>query len=167
MNVFKMNECKWLARTVCVGMLMLPQSSWGLDWNDPEWTRHGCPENFTGSWREAEKPDGKEIIFSKNSVDFKNFTNIIKLNFKRVTTSKTHGIAELVVVKSQPPNAGIGYIKIRPHWIKVLPKNNAYSKESRCRIKIFWYVNSKDAKRDRYTSWDILEQPATGTIKGK
>ena len=58
-------------------------------------------------------------------------------------------------LKLKPLNKGKELvIKIRPHLVHTSPKTQ--KKDSKCLIKIFTFKNEQNAKRDKYSKWNIF-----------
>ena len=129
--------------------------SYSLGWQDEEWLKPGCPKTVSGIWA-ANNPDNtnlkllsinnKEFIYiSKN--DQKHKFGIIKSSFVLEN--------QYIEVKLKPLNKGKErVIKIRPHLVHMSP--NTQKKDSNCLIKVFTFKNEQNAKRDKYSEWNIF-----------
>ena len=133
-------------------------SLYGLDWNDKNWEEYGCPKTILGSWVSRDKDDrlmieAERLIFRTDDggQKFYSYKKNFIANEKRIT-----GI--ILSSKNQADENEI-YLKIRPHIAQSssdenLGQVNAVS----CQIKVFQYENQKDAKLDKYMSWDIYKR---------
>lgn len=131
---------------------------YGLDWNDKNWEEYGCPKTIIGSWVSRDKDDGlmieaERLIFRTDDRGQKFYSykqNLIS-NEKRIT-----GI--ILSSKSQADENEV-YLKIRPHIAQSSgDKNLGQENTVSCQIKVFQYESQKDAKLDKYTSWDIYKR---------
>ena len=146
-NVF--NE-KWLRQstkisrvfvfTVLLASQDLFESANGLDWNDKKWKDLGCPNNILGDWLSR---DGK------NSISFENHRIIHNVNLK---TPENH-LIDIDLKPVNPEGEGLAFIKVRPH----LAFSRGEPGASECLIKVFRFKSQKDAKFDKYLSWDIYK----------
>jgi len=129
--------------------------SYSLGWQDEEWLKPGCPKTVSGIWA-ADNPDNANLKLL--SIDNKEFIYISKNDQKhKFGIIKSSSVLEnqYIEIKLKPLNKGKErVIKIRPHLVHTSPK--AQKKDSNCLIKIFTFKNEQNAKRDKYSEWNIF-----------
>ena len=129
--------------------------SYSLGWEDEEWLKPGCPKTVSGIWA-TDNPDNTNLKLL--SIDNKEFIYISKNDQKhKFGIIKSSSVLEnqYIEVKLKPLNKGKELvIKIRPHLVHTSPK--AQKKDSKCLIKIFTFKNEQNAKRDKYSKWNIF-----------
>ena len=129
--------------------------SYSLGWQDEEWLKPGCPKTVAGIWAK-DNPDNTNLKLL--SIDNKEFIYISKNDQKhKFGIIKSSSVLEnqYIEVKLKPLNKGKELvIKIRPHLVHTSPK--AQKKDSNCLIKIFTFKNEQNAKRDKYSEWNIF-----------
>ena len=129
--------------------------SYSLGWQDEEWLQPGCPKTVSGIWA-SDNPDNTNLKLL--SIDNKEFIYISKNDQKhKFGIIKSSSVLEnqYIEVKLKPLNKGKELvIKIRPHLVHTSPK--AQKKDSKCLIKIFTFKNEQNAKRDKYSKWNIF-----------
>ena len=129
--------------------------SYSLGWEDEEWLKPGCPKTGSGIWA-TDNPDNTNLKLL--SIDNKEFIYISKNDQKhKFGIIKSSSVLEnqYIEVKLKPLNKGKELvIKIRPHLVHTSPK--AQKKDSKCLIKIFTFKNEQNAKRDKYSKWNIF-----------
>ena len=129
--------------------------SYSLGWQDEEWLKPGCPKTVAGIWAK-DNPDNTNLKLL--SIDNKEFIYISKNDQKhKFGIIKSSSVLEnqYIEVKLKPLNKGKELvIKIRPHLVHTNPK--AQKKDSNCLIKIFTFKNEQNAKRDKYSEWNIF-----------
>ena len=129
--------------------------SYSLGWEDEEWLKPGCPKTVSGIWA-ADNPDTTNLKLL--SINNKEFIYISKNDQKhKFGIIKSSSVLEnqYIEVKLKPLNKGKELvIKIRPHLVHTNPK--AQKKDSNCLIKIFTFKNEQNAKRDKYSKWNIF-----------
>ena len=129
--------------------------SYSLGWEDEEWLKPGCPKTVSGIWA-TDNPDNTNLKLL--SINNKEFIYISKNDQKhKFGIIKSSSVLEnqYIEVKLKPLNKGKELvIKIRPHLVHTSPK--AQKKDSKCLIKIFTFKNEQNAKRDKYSEWNIF-----------
>ena len=129
--------------------------SYSLGWQDEEWLKPGCPKTVSGIWA-ANNPDNTNLKLL--SINNKEFIYISKNDQKhKFGIIKSSSVLEdqYMELKLKPLNKGKELvIKIRPHLVHTSPK--AQKKDSKCLIKIFTFKNEQNAKRDKYSKWNIF-----------
>ena len=129
--------------------------SYSLGWEDEEWLKPGCPKTVSGIWA-TDNPDNTNLKLL--SIDNKEFIYISKNDQKhKFGIIKSSSVLEdqYMELKLKPLNKGKELvIKIRPHLVHTSPK--AQKKDSNCLIKIFTFKNEQNAKRDKYSKWNIF-----------
>ena len=129
--------------------------SYSLGWEDEEWLKPGCPKTVSGIWA-TDNPDNTNLKLL--SIDNKEFIYISKNDQKhKFGIIKSSSVLEdqYMELKLKPLNKGKELvIKIRPHLVHTSPK--AQKKDSKCLIKIFTFKNEQNAKRDKYSKWNIF-----------
>ena len=129
--------------------------SYSLGWEDEEWLKPGCPKTVSGIWA-TDNPDNTNLKLL--SINNKEFIYISKNDQKhKFGIIKSSSVLEnqYIEVKLKPLNKGKELvIKIRPHLVHTSPK--AQKKDSKCLIKIFTFKNEQNAKRDKYSKWNIF-----------
>ena len=129
--------------------------SYSLGWQDEEWLKPGCPKTVSGIWA-ADNTDNTNLKLL--SIDNKEFIYISKNDQKhKFGIIKSSSVLEnqYIEIKLKPLNKGKELvIKIRPHLVHTSPK--AQKKDSKCLIKIFTFKNEQNAKRDKYSKWNIF-----------
>jgi len=129
--------------------------SYSLGWQDEEWLKPGCPKTVSGIWA-ANNPDNTNLKLL--SINNKEFIYISKNDQKhKFGIIKSSSVLEnqYIEIKLKPLNKGKELvIKIRPHLVHTSPK--AQKKDSNCLIKIFTFKNEQNAKRDKYSQWNIF-----------
>ena len=141
---------------VLVGLLcFFITPSYSLGWQDEEWLKPGCPKTVSGIWA-ANNPDNTNLKLL--SINNKEFIYISKNDQKhKFGIIKSSSVLEdqYMELKLKPLNKGKELvIKIRPHLVHTSPK--AEKKDSKCLIKIFTFKNEQNAKRDKYSKWNIF-----------
>ena len=141
---------------VLVGLLsFFITPSYSLGWQDEESLEPGCPKTVAGIWA-ADNPGNTNLKLL--SIDNKEFIYISKNDQKhKFGIIKSSSVLEnqYIEVKLKPLNKGKELvIKIRPHLVHTSPK--AQKKDSKCLIKIFTFKNEQNAKRDKYSKWNIF-----------
>ena len=129
--------------------------SYSLGWEDEEWLKPGCPKTVSGIWA-TDNPDNTNLKLL--SINNKEFIYISKNDQKhKFGIIKSSSVLEnqYIEIKLKPLNKGKELvIKIRPHLVHTSPK--AQKKDSKCLIKIFTFKNEQNAKRDKYSKWNIF-----------
>ena len=129
--------------------------SYSLGWEDEEWLKPGCPKTVSGIWA-TDNPDNTNLKLL--SINNKEFIYISKNDQKhKFGIIKSSSVLEdqYMELKLKPLNKGKELvIKIRPHLVHTSPK--AQKKDSKCLIKIFTFKNEQNAKRDKYSEWNIF-----------
>ena len=129
--------------------------SYSLGWQDEEWLKPGCPKTVSGNWAVDNLTNRNLKLLSINN---KEFIYISKNDQKhKFGIIKSSSVLEnqYMEVKLKPFNKGKELIiKIRPHLVHTSPK--AQKKDSKCLIKIFTFKNEQNAKRDKYSKWNIF-----------
>ena len=129
--------------------------SYSLSWEDEEWLKPGCPKTVLGNWA-LDNPANTNLKLL--SINNKEVVYISKNNRERkfrITKSSFTLENRYIEVKLKPLNKGKELvIKIRPHLVHTSPK--AQKKDSNCLIKIFTFKNEQNAKRDKYSQWNIF-----------
>ena len=129
--------------------------SYSLGWQDDEWLKPGCPKTVSGIWA-ADNPDNTNLKLL--SINNKEFIYISKNDQKhKFGIIKSSSVLEnqYIEVKLKPLNKGKELVmKIRPHLVRMSRK--AEKKDSSCLIKIFTFKNEQNAKRDKYSEWNIF-----------
>ena len=129
--------------------------SYSLGWEDEEWLKPGCPKTVSGIWA-TDNPDNTNLKLL--SINNKEFIYISKNDQKhKFGIIKSSSVLEdqYMELKLKPLNKGKELvIKIRPHLVHTSPK--AQKKDSKCLIKIFTFKNEQNAKRDKYSKWNIF-----------
>ena len=129
--------------------------SYSLGWEDEEWLKPGCPKTVSGIWA-TDNPDNTNLKLL--SINNKEFIYISKNDQKhKFGIIKSSSVLEdqYMELKLKPLNKGKELvIKIRPHLVHTSPK--AQKKDSNCLIKIFTFKNEQNAKRDKYSKWNIF-----------
>ena len=129
--------------------------SYSLGWEDEEWLKPGCHKTVSGIWA-TDNPDNTNLKLL--SINNKEFIYISKNDQKhKFGIIKSSSVLEdqYMELKLKPLNKGKELvIKIRPHLVHTSPK--AQKKDSKCLIKIFTFKNEQNAKRDKYSKWNIF-----------
>ena len=129
--------------------------SYSLGWQDEEWLKPGCPKTVSGNWSLDNLTNRNLKLLSINN---KEFIYISKNDQKhKFGIIKSSSVLEdqYMELKLKPLNKGKELvIKIRPHLVHTSPK--AQKKDSNCLIKIFTFKNEQNAKRDKYSKWNIF-----------
>ena len=129
--------------------------SYSLGWQDEEWLEPGCPKTVAGIWA-ADNPDNTNLKLL--SIDNKEFIYISKNDQKyKFGIIKSSSVLEnqYIEVKLKPLNKGKNLvIKMRPHLVHTGRK--ADKKDTNCLIKIFTFKNEQNAKRNKYSEWNIF-----------
>jgi hypothetical protein len=131
---------------------------YGLDWDDKNWEAYGCPKNIIGSWVSRDKDDrlmieAERLIFqtSDSGQKFYSYKQNFSVHEKRIT--------EIILSSKNMDDENQVYLKIRPHIAQIsLAESLQQDKTASCQIKVFQYENQKDAKLDKYMSWDIYKR---------
>ena len=129
--------------------------SYSLGWEDEEWLKPGCPKTVLGVWA-TDNPDNTNLKLL--SINNKEFIYISKNDQKHkfgIIKSSSFLKNQYIEVKLKPLNKGKELVvKIRPHLVQTSLK--AQKKDSNCLIKVFTYKNEQNAKRDKYSEWNIF-----------
>jgi len=129
--------------------------SYSLGWQDDEWLKPGCPKTVSGIWA-ADNPDNTNLKLL--SINNKEFIYISKNDQKhKFGIIKSSSVLEnqYIEVKLKPLNKGKNLvIKMRPHLVHTGSK--AEKKDTNCLIKIFTFKNEQNAKRNKYSKWNIF-----------
>ena len=129
--------------------------SYSLSWEDEEWLKPGCPKTVSGNWA-VDNPSNTNLKLL--SINNKEVVYISKNNRKRkfrITKSSFVLENRYIEVKLKPLNKGKELVmKIRPHLVRMSRK--AEKKDSSCLIKVFTFKNEQNAKRDKYSQWNIF-----------
>jgi hypothetical protein len=145
--------------TGMVFLISAPTSPvYALDWDDKNWKEYGCPENMLGSWVSRDKGDrllieAHRLIIKSNEGDQKYYS------YKYSSSIGENRITEIILKSKNMDNESQRYLKIRPH-IAQSPVTGSLQKEktASCQIKVFQYENQKNAKLDKYMSWNIYKR---------
>ena len=129
--------------------------SYSLGWEDEEWLKPGCPKTVSGIWA-TDNPDNTNLkLLSINNKEFIYISKNDQKNKFGIIKSSSVLKNQYMEVKLKPLNKGKELvIKIRPHLVHTSPK--AQKKDSKCLIKIFTFKNEQNAKRDKYSKWNIF-----------
>ena len=133
-----------------------------LGWADPEWISSGCPSKILGVWKARSSPDkvphkmqikkgmilltardGSEKFYFYEESKFVKQARFLQVNLKEGNLGSTDSMVW----------------KIRPHltWRSSIKNSNA-AKNSDCLIKVLRFKNEKQARFDKYQTWDIYEK---------
>ena len=129
--------------------------SYSLGWQDEEWLKPGCPKTVSGNWAVDNLANRNLKLLSINNKEFIYISkNDQKHKFGIIESS--FGLEnQYLEVKLRPLKKGKELVmKIRPHLVRMSRK--AEKKDSSCLIKVFTFKNEKNAKRDKYSEWNIF-----------
>ena len=140
-------------------LLSLASNAYSLSWNDKQWEMAGCPNSGIGKWKsdDSNVDNEKIMLVQKNRVSIITNNNSEKQFLYKKTSLHAKGkfielFRKLIDGEKQM------YIKIRPHLISPTEGARDTNKSSfKCLIKVFQYSSPKDAKFDKYSSWDIYQ----------
>ena len=129
--------------------------SYSLGWQDEEWLKPGCPKTVSGNWAMDNLANRNLKLLSINNKEFIYISkNDQKHKFGIIESS--FGLEnQYLEVKLKPLNKGKELVmKIRPHLVRMSRK--AEKKDTTCLIKVFTFKNEQNAKRDKYSEWNIF-----------
>jgi hypothetical protein len=145
--------------TGMVFLISAPTSPvYALDWDDKNWKEYGCPENMLGSWVSRDKGDrllieAHRLIIKSNEGDQKYYS------YKYSSSIGENRITEIILNSKNNTGNGPMHLKIRPHITHISRNGNGGQAISvSCQIKVFQFENQKDAKLDKYMSWNIYKR---------
>ena len=129
--------------------------SYSLGWQDKEWLKPGCPKTLSGIWT-VDNPSNTNLkLLSINNKDFIYFSKNDQKDKFEIIKSSFVLENRYIKLKLKPLNKEKELvIKIRPHLVHMSLKGQ--KKDSNCLIKIFTFKNEQNAKRDKYSEWNIF-----------
>ena len=160
-KVFSSELCRVLTVISIASLILFSLASnvYALSWNDKQWGGAGCPNSGIGKWKsdDSNVDNEKIMLVQKNRVSIITNNNSEKQFLYKKTSLHAKGkfielSGKLIDGEKQM------YIKIRPHLISPTEGARDTNKSSfKCLIKVFQYSSPKDAKFDKYSSWDIYQ----------
>lgn len=154
---------KFLLITLTVlSSLFFSTNVFSLGWADREWISSGCPSKILGVWKARSSPDEAPhkmeiakgmILLTKKEGNEKKF-------FYEGSKFVKQARFLQVSLKEGPSKSTDSMVwKIRPHlaWKPSMNGSNT-DKNSYCLIKVLRFKNEKQARFDKYQTWDIYEK---------
>lgn len=158
LNPLKVSLIFWIFFVV----IFFSKNAFSLGWSDREWISSGCPSKILGIWKARSSPN-------KPSHQMEIAKGIISLKTKKGTEKKFfYGESKFVkqarfiqvsLREGDPEAKDYAVWKIRPHltWQPTTENSNSSGK-SNCLIKVLRFKNKKQARFDKYQTWDIYEK---------
>ncbi len=151
----------FLIAVIFLASLLFSTNVFSLGWADKEWVSSGCPSKILGVWKSRSSPDkaphkmqikkgmillttrdGSEKFYFYGESKFVKQARFLQVNLKEGNPESTDSMVW----------------KIRPHlrWKSSIKNSNA-AKKADCLIKVLRFKNEKQARFDKYQTWDIYE----------
>jgi hypothetical protein len=151
----------FLIAVIFLVSLFFSTNVFSLGWEDKEWISSGCPSKISGIWKSRSSPDkvshkmqikkgmillttrdGSEKFYFFGESKFLKQARFLQVNLKEGDSESTGSVVW----------------KIRPHLtLKSSIKNSNSAKRSDCLIKVLRFKNAKQARSEKYQTWDIYE----------
>jgi hypothetical protein len=97
--------------------------------------------------------EAKRLIYQASDGGKKFFS------YRQNSNPQEKKITEIILSNRNDRGKAPIHLKIRPHIaLSSLKENGGQETNSSCQIKVFQYENQKDAKLDKYMSWDIYQR---------
>ena len=139
--------------------LISASSVTSLDWDDKKWVEAGCPSNIFGSRISSgfEVNSGKLLNIYQDKIVFlgkHDMEEKYSYNKKNILRGNAY-----VGVTLQPVSKEISrYLKIRPHLVQSeISSMDMNIINQNCFVKVFKFESQKNAKLDKYLSWEIYK----------
>jgi hypothetical protein len=137
-------------------------NGFSLGWADKEWISSGCPSKILGVWKARSSPDKAphKMQIVKGMILLKTREGSEKFYFYGESKFVKQARFLQVSLKEGNPESGDSIVwKIRPHltWKSSIKNSNA-AKNSDCLIKVLRFKNEKQARFNKYQTWDIYEK---------
>ena len=162
-NIFKsdgasLNETLGIVAICFFVLFSFSGTAYALNWNDREWREAGCPESAIGLWNtDGSNNNDKTMRIEKHKVSIIADNNIEGEFVYRKKPLKDRGKFIELFVKPVDHEKQV-YIKIRPHMIsQIMGAGDGTQSSYNCLIKVFQYSSQKNAKVNKYLSWDIYQ----------
>jgi len=142
---------------VLCGLLMAVPSSWALGWEDEDWKKNGCPENFQGIWISQPSEIQPQRVYEVGPRVLRYLSPESGAGELVYQSLRREGVHYLLELKSTGLPADIfrfPLLKVRPHQVFPAEKSDALSG---CFIKVFQFENRKNAQTEKYEAWDIFQ----------
>lgn len=142
--------------------LFFSTNVFSLGWADREWISSGCPSKILGVWKARSSPDKAphEMQIAKGMILLKSSDGLEKFYFYEESKFVKEARFLQVNLKEDAPESTDSMVwKIRPHltWKSSINNSNE-AKKSDCLIKVLRFKNEKQARFDKYETWDIYEK---------
>jgi hypothetical protein len=143
-------------------ILFFSTNAFGLGWADREWISSGCSSKILGVWKARSSPDKAphKMNIEKGIISLKTKEGTDKKFFYKESKFVKQARFLQVNLREDDPNSKNSSVwKIRPHltWQPAIENSNSV-KKSNCLIKVLRFENKKQARFDKYQSWDIYEK---------
>jgi len=137
-------------------------NAFGLGWADREWISSGCPSKILGVWKARSSPDKAphKMEIAKGVISLTtNEGNDKKFFYGESKFIKQARFLQLSLREGDPNSKNYAVWKIRPHltWMPKMDHREDNNK-SNCLIKVLRFKNKKEARFDKYQTWDIYEK---------
>lgn len=159
----KLNSLKASSITaVFIISLLFSTNAFSLGWADREWISSGCPSKILGVWKARSSPDkaAHKMKVAKGIISLTTKEGTEKKFFYRESRFvKQARFLQVSLREGGPDSTNSAVWKIRPHltW-KPAMENSEMAKKSSCLIKVLRFKNEKQARFDKYQTWDIYEK---------
>jgi len=129
-----------------------------LDWNDKNWGKSGCPKTILGSW--VSRSSEESLMIEANRLIFQAIDEDQQFySYKQSISSEKNKHIEIILSSKNSTDENKRYLKIRPHIAQsITHEEKTQVKTATCLIKVFQFENQKDAKLNKYMSWDIYKR---------
>ena len=129
-----------------------------LDWNDKNWGKSGCPKTIIGTWVSRSNED--TLLIEANRLIFQAIYKDLKFySYKQNINSENNKHIEIILSSKNSTDENQMYLKIRPHIAHSLAHvEENQANQATCLIKVFQFENQKDAKLNKYISWNIYKR---------
>jgi len=141
-----------------LGLFVSVNASFALSWDDNEWLDEGCPPSIIGTWVSDSQnlSSDKEIKFEKDKMIIREINGDLK-KFLFASNLKT-GFKKFVEISlNSNQNLSNFHIKVRPHLVSSVSQGDNNNNRPDCFIKIFKFLNQKNFRLNKYSSWDIYQ----------
>jgi len=160
LNLISFKFC--LITVIFLAPIFFSTNVFSLGWADREWISSGCPSKILGVWKARSSPDKAphEMKIAKGMISLTTKEGAEKkFVYENQKFVKQARFLQVSLKEDAPESTDSMVWKIRPHltWKSSIEKSDA-AKKSDCLIKVLRFKNEKQARFDKYQTWDIYEK---------
>lgn len=161
-NYYSLRLNVYLFISVLGIVLSFSTNGYSLGWSDKEWIASGCPTNILGTWIPRSSPDKTlhQMKILKGTVLLTSQSGTVqKLFYSESKFIKNTRFLQFDLKEDSSSSQNLEIWKVRPHlaW-KANDQEATAGKKSDCLIKVLRFKSEKQARFDKYQSWDIYQK---------